>query len=249
MISSKNNPNNMDNIDNKIIYDFILITMIILISILLLFDYLTTMIELKDEIQSIKKYVESLTNIENFNYKETKTKINLIMDNILSFQEEHDKNIIFLEEKYQNIENKYNNKEIEHQKEIEEIKKELKTKDEQYKNIENKLNKLLEDLNNKEVEHQKQIEENYNMFKSKLDESIENNKQLAVNIYYYWKTAHTIHPGLISMYDIIDGIYKHFYDTTFDIDMNNFLHEILEKTIPYLIKKKQQQLLDNTVFR
>lgn len=241
IISGKNNNdslNNINDINNKIIYYFIVIV-IILISILLLFDYLIIIIELKDEIKSIKKYVESLTNIENYNYKDTKTKISLIMNNILHLHEEKYKDIIYVEEikkeLYQNIENKINNIELEYQTQIEEIRKELKIKDKQYQNIENKFNKLLEEINHKDTENQKQVREN--------------NKQLAINIYYYWKTAHTIQPGLISMYDIIDGIYKHFYDTGFNNEKNNFSHEILEKTIPYLIKKKQQKLLDNTVFR
>jgi hypothetical protein len=211
IISSKNNN---DNLNNKIIYDFIVIVIIILISILLLFDYLITIIELKDELKSIKKYVESLTNIENHNYKDTRTKIILIMNNLE-------------EEQYKNIE---------HQKQIGEIQKKLKDKEEQYQNIENKFNKLLEEFINKDIEH-------------KLHELIEKNKQLAINIYYYWKTAHTVNPGLISYIDIIDGIYKHFYDTTFDTETNNISHEILEKTIPFLIKKKQKELLDNTIFR
>jgi seryl-tRNA synthetase len=244
LIISKNNNDNLDNKDNKIVYDFIVIMMIIVISTLLLFDYLITMIEMKEEVKSIKKYIESLTNIENFNYKETRTKISLIMDNVLNFQEEQDKNIEIIEtlqkelynkeDQYIIIENKFNNKTDEYQKQIEEIRKELKAKDEQYKNIENKFNKLSEEFNNKNIEHQKQVKEN---------------KKLAINIYYYWKSAHNIHPGLISMYDIIDGIYKHFYDTTFNTETNNFSHEILEETIPFLIKRKQQQLLDNAIFR
>ena len=196
--NNNNNLNNLNNLNDKIIYDFIVIILIIIISILLLFDYLMTIIELKDEIKNIKKYIESLTNIENYNYKDTKTKISLIMDNILYFQEEQYKNIMY----------------------IEEMQKELKAKEEHIKIIEHKL-----------------------------DESIKNNKQLAINIYYYWKTSHNINPGLIPMYDIIDGIYKHFYDTTFNPKNNNFSYEILEKTIPFLIKKKQKELLDNTIFR
>ena len=228
IISRKNN--NLNNLDDKIIYDFVIIVMIIIISMLLLFDYLMTIIELKDEVKSIKKYIKSLTNIEDFNYKETRTKISLIMDNILYFQEEQDKNI----------------------KNIEKLQKEVKEKDNQIKNIENNFNKLFEELN-KDIENQKHIEKNYNIAISKLNESIQNNKQLAIKIYYYWKTAHTVNPGLVSIYDatndIIDGIYKHFYDTTFDIEKNIFSYEILEKTIPFLIKKKQKQLFDNTIFR
>ena len=217
---------------NKMIDYYLMIIAVSVLSILSTINFIITIIELRDEIENIKKYVSSLTNIENYNYKETKTKISLIMDNVLSFQEEHDKNIIYAEEKYQTIESKINNKDIEYQKQIEEIRKELKAKDEQYKNIENKFNKLSEEFNNKNIEHQKQVKEN---------------KKLAINIYYYWKSAHNIHPGLISMYDIIDGIYKHFYDTTFNIE-NNISQEILEETIPFLLKKREQ-FFDNKIFR
>ena len=150
------------------------------------------------------------------------------------FQEEQDKNIKIIEDfqkelynkdsQYIIMENKFNNKTNEYQKQIEEIRKELKIKDEQYQNIENKFNKLLEEINHKDKEHQKQVREN---------------KKLAINIYYYWKTAHNINPELISICDIIDGIYKHFYDTTFNIEKNNFSYKILEETLPFLIKKRE----------
>ena len=228
---------------NKIIDYYLIIIAVSVLSILSTINYIITIIELKDEIRSIKNYLESLNNVENFNYKDTKLKISLIMNNILHFQEEQDKNIKIIEDfqkelynkedQYIIMENKFNNKTNEYKKQIEEIRKELKIKDEQYQNIENKFNKLLEEINHKDTEYQKQVREN---------------KKLATNIYYYWKTAHNINPGLISMYDIIDGIYKHFYDTTFNIEKNNFSHKILEETIPFLIKKREQ-FFDNKILR
>lgn len=228
---------------NKITDYYLIIVVVLVLSILSTINFIITIIELRDELENIKKYVSSLTNIENYNYKETRTKISLIMDNVLSVQEEQDKNIKIIEDfqkefdnkenQYIIIENKFNNKTNEHQKQIEEIRKELKAKDEQYQNIENKFNKLLEEFNNKNIEHQKQVKEN---------------KKLAINIYYYWKTAHNINSDVISTNDIIDGIYKHFYNITFNIEKNNFSHEILEETIPFLIKKREQ-LFDNKIFR
>lgn len=228
---------------NKIIDYYLIIIAVSVLSILSTINYIITIIELKDEIKSIKNYLESLNNVENFNHKDTKTKISLIMNNILHFQEEQDKNIKIIEDfqkelykkedQYIIMENKSNNKTNEYQKQIEEILKEIKIKEEQYQNIENKFNKLLEEINHKDTENQKQVREN---------------KKLAINIYYYWKTAHNINPGLISMHDIIDGIYKHFYDTTFNIEKNNFSHKILEETIPFLIKKREQ-FFDNKILR
>jgi len=208
---------------NKIIYYYLIIIIVSVLCILSTINYLITIIELKDEIENIKKYISTSSITEEHRYNGLQTKINLIMNDTRIFQEELNiniKNIEDLQKEFYNREdqyiimkNKFNNKIID-------LQKELKDKDDQYQNMENKLN-----------------------------ESIQNNKQLTIDIYYYWKTAHNINPGLISMYDMIDGIYKHFYNTTFNIEKNNFSHEILEKTIPFLIKRKQQQLLDNTIFR
>lgn len=67
----------------------------------------------------------------------------------------------------------------------------------------------------------------------KLVEQEKRNEQRALDMYRYWKTANDLYQGKISIITVIDGMFKQYYNFTFDKN-KDYIQPITDATLPSL---------------